>query len=173
MIKNNEFDDYLELFNYDFSKYKYIIFTWNSWSWKSSYINKLLEVNKTLSSDIVVVDEIFDVFDFIKLFFSFFSNKKFIIASHISINYFYIFRFLWKIKYIKTDKHHSKICNYLQCKNLSHSNQVVSKYIDKFSSTYTDVDIILEWYKWQDFDEAFYNFTKFNKISLTWNKNNK
>ena len=173
MIKNNEFDDYLELLNYDFSKYKYIVFTWNSWSWKSSYINKLLKLNKTLSNNIIVIDEIFDVNDFIKLFFSFLSNKKFIIASHISINYFYIFRFLWKIKYIKTDKHHSKICNYLQCKKINYSKEVVDKYISMFWSTYTDIDIVLEKYKWIDFDEAFYNFIKFHKITLTWNKNNK
>lgn len=173
MIKNNEFDDYLELLKYDFSKFKYIIFVWNSWSWKSSYINKLLEVNNTLEKDIIIIDEIFDVFDYIKLFFSFLSNKKFIIASHISINFFYIFIFLWKIKKIETDKHHNKICNYLQCKKLSYTKKVVNKYIEWFSSTYTDVDIILENYKWNDFDEAFQNFIQFNKISLTWNKNNK
>lgn len=170
MINNNRFDDYLELLEYDFSIYKYIIFTWNSWSWKSSYINKLLEVNETLSNDIIVIDEIFD---FIKLFFSFLWKKKFIVASHISINYFYLFKFLWKIKNIEIDKHYSKICNYLQCKKLSYSKEVVDKYIYTFSSTYTDIDIVLEKYKWSDFDEAFYNFIKFNKITLTWNKNNK
>ena len=172
MIENN-FDDYLELLNYDFSKYKYIVFIWNSWSWKSSYINELLLKNNTLSKDIVVIDEIFDIFDFLKLIFVFVTDKQFIIASHISINYFYLFRIFWKIKKIVTDNHHWKICNYLQCKNLSHSNVVVSKYIDSFTSTYTDVDIILENYKWTDFDEAFYNFIKFNKIKLTGNKNNK
>lgn len=173
MIKNNEFDDYLELLNYDFSNYKYIIFVWSSWSWKSTYIKKLINKNNSLDKNIVVIDEIFDLIDFIKLYFEFFNKKQFIIASHISIKYFYILKFIWKIKKIETDKDYSKICNYLQYKKLTYSKKVVNKYIDLFSSTYTDVDIILEWYKWENFDEVFYNFIKFNKITLTWNKNNK
>lgn len=170
---NSNFDDYLELLNYDFSKYKYIVFIWNSWSWKSTYINKLLKGNKSLSKDIIIVDELFDIFDFFKYFFKFFSNNQFIIASHISIYFMCFFLFLWKIKKIKTDKNHDKICNYLQCMKYTHSKEVVGKYIELFSSTYTDIDIILENYKWNNFDEAFYNFIKFHKITLTWNKNNK
>ncbi len=169
---NNNFDDYLGLLNYDFSKHKYIVFVWNSWSGKSSYIKKLVHENKSLNKNIIIIDEIFDFFDFIKLFFQFFKKEKFIVASHISINYFYIFSFLWKIKYIKTDNHHAKICNYLHCKKMAYSKDVVSKYIEWFSSTYTDIDIILEKYNWDDFDEAFYKFVKFNKVTLTWNKNN-
>jgi energy-coupling factor transporter ATP-binding protein EcfA2 len=172
MIENN-FDDYLDLLNYDFSKYKYIIFVWNSWSGKSSYIKKLIKINKSLDSNIVIVDEVFDLTYYLKIFFQLFFKKQFIIASHISINYFYIFSFLWKVKYIKIDEDHYKICNYLQCKNFKYSDDVVQKYIKSFSSTYTDIDIILENYSWNDFDEAFYNFIKFNKVNLTRNKNNK
>jgi len=170
---NNKFDDYLNLLNYNFSKYKFIVFVWNSWSWKSSYIKKLIKENKSLSDNIIIVDEIFDFIDYLKYFFSFLKKKQFIIASHISINYFYILSFLWKVKYIKTDEHHNKICNYLQCNNYKFSNNVVRKYIKSFSSTYTDIDIILENYKWDNFDDAFYKFIKFNKVKLTWNKNNK
>ena len=170
---NNKFDDYLNLLNYNFSKYKFIVFIWNSWSWKSSYIKRLIKENKSLNNNIVIIDEIFDILDYFKFFLIFFKKKQFIIASHISINYFYILSFLWKVKYIKTDEHHIKICNYLQCKKMRFTNKVVSKYIKWFSSTYTDIDIILENYNWSDFDEAFYKFTKFNRVKLTWNKYNK
>ena len=170
---NNNFDDYLELLNYDFSKYKYIVFVWNSWSGKSSYIRELIKENKTLNKDIIIIDEIFDFIDYIKLFVQLFSKKQFIIASHVSINYFFLFKPLGRIKYIKIDEHHAKICNYLQCKKLKYSKETVSKYIKWFSSTYTDIDIILEKYNWDNFDEAFYKFIKFNKVKLTWNKNNK
>ncbi len=172
MIKNN-FDDYLELLDYNFSKYKYIVFVWNSWSGKSSYIKKLVEENKSLNKNIVIIDEVFDYIDYLKLFFQLFTNSQFIIASHISINYFYLCSFLWKVKYIKTDENHNKIYNYLQSKKMTFSKVVVTKYIKWFSSTYTDIDIILEDYKWNNFDEAFYKFIKFNKVRLTWNKNNK
>lgn len=170
MINNNKFDDYLELMNYDFSNYKYIVFIWNSWSGKSTYINNILKNNNSLAKNIIIIDEIFDIFDFLKYFFIFFSKNQFIIASHISIYFMYFFIFLWKIKKIETDKNHNKICNYLKFMKYTYSKEVVSKYIKLFSSTYTDIDIILENYKWYNFDEAFYNFIKFNKISLTWNK---
>jgi hypothetical protein len=170
---NRQFDDYLDLLNYDFSNYKYIVFVWNSWSGKSTYIKNLIRKNNTFSKDLIVIDEIFDILDFIKYFVVFFSKKQFIIASHINIYYFYFFRFLGKIKYIKTDTNHFKICNYLQCKKLSYTWEVVEEYIKYFSSTYTDIDIILENYNWNNFDEAFKLFIKFNKIFLTWNKNGK
>lgn len=169
MIKN-KFDDYLNLLDYNLKNYKYIVFIWNSWSWKSTYINNILKNNNSINKDIVVIDEIFDIFDFFKLFFVFLSNKQFIIASHISIKYFYIFRFIWKIKCIETDKNYDKICTYLEFKKLSYSKNTVNKYINMFSSTYTDIDIILENYIWDNFDNAFDNFIKFNKIKLTWNK---
>ncbi len=173
MIKKWKFDDYLNLIDYDFSKYKYIVFVWNSWSGKSSYIKELVKKNSSLGKNIVIIDEIFDLIDFLKLFKLFSSREQFIVASHISIKYFYLFRFLWNIKYIKTDNHHNKICNYLQCKKLRYTKNTVKNYIKIFSATYTDIDIIIEKYNWNNFDEAFNNFIKFNKVKLTWNKKNK
>ena len=173
MIEKWKFDDYLNLLDYNFSKYKYIVFVWNSWSGKSSYIKELVKKNSSLDKNIVIIDEIFDLIDFLKLFKLFLGKKQFIIASHISIKYFYLFKFLWSIKYINTDNHYKKICNYLQCNNYKFSKKTVNDYIKIFSSTYTDIDIITENYKWNNFDEVFYNFIKFNKIRLTWNKNKK
>lgn len=171
MIKNNYFNDHLNLLDYNFSKYKYIIFTWNSWSWKSTYINKLLLKNNSFDKNIVVIDEIYDIKDFIKLFINLFKNKQFIIASHISINYFYIFKFSWKIKNLNTDKNTDKIYHYLDYKKITYTKIKVKEFVYKYTATYTDIDIILENYSWNNFDEAFNYFIKFNKLELSWSKN--
>lgn len=170
MIKIVNFDDYLGLLNYNFSEYKYVIFIWNSWSWKSSYIKELLIKNKTLDKNISIIDEVFDVLDFFKNIIKLFGNKQFLIASHISEKYFYVFYFFWKIKFIKTDICYKKIWNYLKNKGYSYTEETLVKYVDLFSSTYTDIDIILEFYIWNSFDEAFNIFIRNNRIKLSWNK---
>jgi hypothetical protein len=174
MIKNKKFDDYLYLLDYNFSNYKYIIFKWNSWSWKSSYINKILEENKSLNKNklkdknLIYIDEVFNFLDLLKIFKLLINTKKrFIIASHISFKYFFFFRFLWKIKQIETDKNTKKIYNYLNSKKITFSEQKVLEFIKIFWATYTDIDIILEKYSWNNFDKAFNFFIRSHKIKLT------
>lgn len=171
MIKKQYFYDYLKICNYDFKKCKYIIFSWSSWSWKSTYINKLLN-NNWLSKDIVIIDEIFDFIDLLKIFIQLCSKKQFIVASHLTKNYFLFFKLFWEVKIFKTDENVEKIYHYLEYKNYTFSKKVVKEYVRMFSSTYTDIDILLEWYNWGSFDEAFKIFTRYNKIKLVWNKNN-
>ena len=168
MIKKYPFDDYLNILEQDFSEYKYIIFFWKSWSGKTSYIKKILEKNTSIVTDVVVIDEVYNIFDLFKVFFILFSKKKkFIIASHISFKYYSIFKLLWKIKEIQTDNNTQKIENYLTFKKLKYSKGAVMKFIEMYGATYTDIDIILEKYDWNNFDKAFSNFFKFNVLDFT------
>ena len=168
MIKNKRFDDYLNLLNYDFSTFKYIIFKWNSWSWKSSYIKKVLKTNKSINKKIIYIDEIFNIFDFLKVLKLLIKNKKkFIIASHISFKYFFFLNLFWKIKKIETDTSHKKIYNYLNYKKMTFSKEKVEEFIKMFWATYTDIDIILEKYNWNNFDKAFNFFIRNSKMNLS------
>ncbi len=171
MIKNN-FDDYLNLLNYDFSNYKYIIFLWKSWAWKTSYINELTLKNKSLKNNYKKIDEIFNFIDFVK-YFSTFLNKSnnYLIASHISPTYFYFFKIFWKIKVINLDNDFWKIKNYLINNNYTFSDKTINDFIKNYKSNYTDLEIILENYTWNNFDESYANFNKFNKIKLVWERN--
>lgn len=51
-----------------------------------------------------------------------------------------------------------------------HSKNIVDKFIKKYKANYTEIDIIMEKYDWNNFDKAFKKFEKFNKIKLTDNK---
>lgn len=172
MIEKKYFDDYLDLLNKDLSKYKYIIFFWNSWSWKSSYISYLFKNNKSLSDNVIVIDEIFDFFDLLKIFIKLCTNKQLIIASHLNIIYYYIFRIFWKILFFKTDDNLKKIKNYLDYKKYNYSEKTLKQFINFFWATYTDLDLILEKYDWNNFDEAYNKFMKYNRVKFVWNKNN-
>jgi len=164
--KNNTFYDYLDLLEKDFSNFKYVMFSWKSWSWKSTYIRKLKSTNKTLK-DFVVIDEIYDFYDFIKNIKYFSSSKKsFLIASHIPSFLYYILTLFWKIKNYSTDKCSKKICKYLDEKWYKYSKNSIDIYISKFKANYTDLDIILENYKWNNFDSALWYFLKYNKLVL-------
>ncbi len=171
MIKTS-FDDYKNLLKYDFSDYKYIIFYWKSWAGKSSYINELKLKNKSLKKeDIIIVDEILDFFSLLKNFKSLFKAKKYLICSHLNKYYFLVFSLFWKLKFINLDKSENKIYNYLDNKNIKYSKSLVKEFIKKYKSNYTDLDIILEKYNWNDFDKAFRKFKKFNNLKITLNKN--
>jgi len=71
---------------------------------------------------------------------------------------FFIYRILGKIIFIQTDKDIKKIEKYLQSKGMSFSQNEVMKYVSISWATYTDIDIILENYKWDSFDEALREF---------------
>ena len=168
MIKKYKFDDYLDILQQDFSQYKYIVFLWNSWSGKTSYIEELLKKNTSITKDITVIDEIYNVSDLLKMFLLLFDRKKkFIIASHIWFRYYSVFKLLWKVKEIQTDDNSKKIENYLEYKKLKYSKEVLDKFIKMYGATYTDIDIILEKYDWDNFDIAFTNFIKFNTLDFT------
>jgi len=164
--KNNKFYDYLGLLEKDFSNFKYVVFSWKSGSWKSTYIKKLKKSNDSLK-DFIVIDEIYDFYDFIKnlKYFSS-SKKKFLIASHIPSFFYYFLVLFWKIKNYSTDKCSEKICKYLDEKWYKYSKNSVNIYISKFKANYTDLDIILENYNWNNFDSALWYFLKYNKLVL-------
>ena len=159
-----KFDDYLDLIPRDFSWYKYIIFTWVSGSGKSSYINELIARNKTLDKNICVIDEITHMEDFLRYILRLCSPWKYIVASHIHPYCFFVYRIFWKILYIQTDENSEKMKKYLTSKWMSFSQEILEKYMSMLGANYTDVDIILESYEWDSFDEAFQEFFLFSSI---------
>ena len=47
---------------------------------------------------------------------------------------------------------------------MSFSQEILEKYMSMLGANYTDVDIILESYEWDSFDEAFQEFFLFSSI---------
>lgn len=167
---NHKFNDFLKIMDYDFSSYKFIVFYWKSWSWKSSYIKNLIKYNKSVDRNSIVIDEIFDFIDFFKQFKYFKKDKKILIATHIHPIFFIAFKIIYKVKFLITDRNLEKIKDYLYFKKYSYTEEVIKQYVSKFWATYTDIDIILENYKWNNFDQAYYYFIKNNTLSLNPNK---
>jgi hypothetical protein len=166
MIKNKiTFYDYLNILKKDFSDFKYIIFYWKSGSWKSTYIKKLKINNKTLKN-FIVIDEIYDIFDFFRYLKLFKSKRQFLIASHIPNFLYFILKIFWKIEFYNINKCGKKICKYLDEKWFFYSTKAIEVYLFKFKANYTDLEIILENYSWNNFDEALSYFLKYNNLIL-------
>ncbi len=169
MIKTS-FDDYKNLLKYDFSDYKYIIFYWKSWAGKSSYLSELKLKNKSVQKeDIIIIDEILDFFSLVKNIKYLFKTQKYLICSHLNKYYFLPLFLFGKVKFINLDTSEEKIYNYLESKNIKYSKKSVKEFMKIYKSNYTDLDIILEKYNWNDFDTALRKFKKFNNLKMSVN----
>ena len=161
------FDDYLWLKKTDFSKYRYIVFYGESGSGKSTYIEFLKKDNISLNKDYEIVDEIFNLNDYINFLKQVIHKKHSIIATHLWYLYFFPLIFFGKIAFFRIDTQKKKIENYLLYLGYTYSESSIERYINLFWATYTDIDIICEWQEEKDFDTILRNFLKYNTLKKT------
>lgn len=186
MTSNRDiFHDYLNLKDKDYSNDKFIVFYGNSWAWKSSYIEYLLENNTFLSSNnhskiephippykiktdnkYIFIDEFLWIKEYLQCFHYFFSSKQLLIASHLPKAFFLFLGLFWKIEFYNLNNHPEKITKYLDCLWYKYSEEIITQYIKKYHSTYTDIDIIIEESTWNDFDKTFEHFHKSSQIKI-------
>jgi len=165
-MPKNIFDNYLDIDVSIFDRFQYVVFYGESWSWKTSYINYL---KQSIWNNVIVIDEIFTLIDFVKLLPTLISGKKYLIATHIPLYMYHILRVFQKnVRCYNLEKYSFKIWNYLESLWFTYSNSTITQYHKAFKSTYTDVDIIIEqaddWEK--DFDKIFRQFLRWYKIKV-------
>jgi hypothetical protein len=101
--------------------------------------------------------------------------KKLFIATHVHpIIYKIIFNLFYKWEYFFTDVNNKKIETILEKKWYSFSKKSIKYFIKKYSWNFTDLEIILNFYKdYKNFDKILYLFEKECYIKYKKNCNKK
>lgn len=140
------------------------MFIGESGSGKTTYIQEIFSKNPKLRDSFELIDEHTTLKDFFKDLRKLCSKKKFFIASHVSPYLYFSLKIFGKVCLCITDKDRSKIEKYLRDKQFVFSPEIIKKYTEDYGSTYTDIDIILEHYEGNNFDEAFHYFQKTSRL---------
>jgi len=173
------FINFLNLENKDFTKNRLVIFYWKSGSWKSTYLDFFMSqkkyknniflfhkqekiIYKNIKQEYVFIDEIVYLRQFIILLKYLFDWKRLFIATHTHpIIYKIFFWMFYKWSYYFTDVNNKKIETILNTKWYSFSKKSIKYFIKKYSWSFLDLDIILNFYKDnKNFDEILYLFEK-------------
>ena len=182
------FIDFLNLKNKSFSKQNLVVFYWKSGSWKSTYLDFFMKkkefkdkiflfhkeqkiVFKKYKQKYIFIDEIASFYWMIVVLRYLLDWKKLFIASHVHpIIYKILFWLFYNWKYFFTDVNNHKIETILEKKWYNFSKKTVKKFIKKYKANFSDLDIMLNFYKEKkDFDEIFYLFE--NECCIKYRKN--
>lgn len=192
MRKENQdifnFDDALNLSGRDLSRYKFIVFTWKSGSWKSSYISWLLSKHhnyaqlnhhtltphlvpfekRKLPKDVSIlcIDELLHIGHFFLILPTLWNYKKYLIASHLPHSIMSLLHIFWRTLIIQVDTDEKKISRYLAWLGYTASTSVIHDYTLKYRANYTDLQIILETSQERDFDTLYKRFHRTHSIHL-------
>ncbi len=183
------FDDHLDLKNLNLEQQQLIGFFGVSGSGKTTAMGYLQKQNlstytkthKWLYSptpveikdaaqnyDLLYLDEILTVKQFLSILTILKfekSSPKIVMTSHLPLLFVKTLLSFSKHKLFQIDKNIFTIKDYLTAKGMSASPEVLTSFHKKYKSSYTDLELILEFSSdSQNFDDAYYYFHKFCSI---------
>ena len=180
----NYFDDFLDLINAQLRSCRLVIFTGVSGSGKSTAIQWLLNHHVDFKGrpavhisgggkkwsvpdcqdSLVVVDDIIDKIELVKIWRVLNQGNQVILASHIHPRWFLFIRTFWETKIFRTDQDHDKIMRYLKAKHVEFTPAAVHSFCNEYGSSYLDLTHILERYPGRSFDRALGKFRKYCRM---------
>ena len=161
-----------------------LIFTGVSGSGKTTYMQKLLrehpdyqQVPRTEitgyplawpnrpGTQLVVIDELVTVRDFIEIIRLMCRGYDVIAASHLSRFYHFLLQSFWKAHIVYTDRDPATIYNYLAGQGITCSEPMVRDFCAVFGASYVDARIVLEHHPDCSFDRAWSRFRRTSVIT--------
>ena len=182
----NNFDDFLALSEFDFSKTKLIVFSGKSGSGKSTCIKFLLDnhfknASKTIINsppfaepvkiaEVVVLDEALGLKEYFFCLRQLHLGKTVVVASHLPSFFFSSLAFFFTTRLFNCDCESQKLARYLAKRDYSFSEGKLHDFQKKYKATFTDLEIILETSKGtKNFDMLFDQFEAQYTIDLAKN----
>lgn len=181
------FIDYINMARYKIIDFDLIVFYGCSGSGKSTQIEELIESQwgdkeystisaspipwKSLFSNplsfkpLIQIDEVHQVRELRYLKKLLAQKYRLVVASHIHPVWFHLLRLKYKVCIINLDRYSLKITMRLRQLKLKFSHQAIKLYLRNYGPSFIELDIILEHYGGNNFDQALRYFLKFNQIT--------